>query len=45
MDIQQAYDLYLSAGQPDYPDMATPGLVTEQELAQQVKLSKEYNRR
>ncbi len=44
MGVQEAYDLYLAAGQPDYPDMSTPGLVTEQELAQQVKLSKKYNR-
>lgn len=45
MDVQKAYDLYLAAGQPDYPDMGTPGLVSQQELAQQVKLSKKYNRK
>jgi hypothetical protein len=44
MSVQQAYDLYLAAGQPDYPDMATPGLVTEQEIADQIKLSVKMHR-
>jgi len=43
MPIQAAYDLYLQAGQPAYPDMSTPGLVTPEEVAEQVRLSKLYN--
>lgn len=45
MDVQQAYDLYLEAGQPDYPDMSTPGLVTEQELRQQMKIGAELKKK
>jgi hypothetical protein len=37
MAVQDAYDLYLNAGQPDYPDMDTPGLVTADEVAEQVR--------
>ena len=44
MPVQEAYDIYLRAGQPDYPDMSSPGLVTEKELAEQMKLSKLYNK-
>jgi hypothetical protein len=44
MPIQEAYDLYLKAGQPDYPDMSTPGLVTPEEVAQQIRLSRIVNR-
>jgi hypothetical protein len=43
MSVQDAYDLYLKAGQPEYPDMDTPGLVTPEEVAHQVHLSKSYN--
>jgi hypothetical protein len=45
MAVQSAYDLYLKVGQPEYPDMDTPGLVTESELNEQIKLSKTYNKR
>lgn len=45
MSIQEAYDLYLRAGQPEYPDMSTPGLVTAAELEEQVKLSRVFNGR
>ena len=40
MSVQQAYDLYVEAGQPDYPDMDTPGLVTPEEVAEQLRISR-----
>ena len=45
MSVQEAYDLYLAAGQPEYPDMDTPGLVTADEVSAQIKLSKDYSHR
>lgn len=39
MSVQDAYDLYLRAGQPDYPDMDTPGLVTPAEVQAQLRIS------
>jgi hypothetical protein len=43
MSVQEAYDLYLQAGQPVYPDMSTPGLVTPEEVSEQIRISKFYN--
>ena len=45
MPVQEAYDLYLKAGQPSYPDMSTPGLVTDDEIKAQMKLSVSVNKR
>jgi len=40
MSVQEAYDLFVRAGQPDYPDPETPGLVSPQEMAEQMRISK-----
>lgn len=45
MSVQRAYDLYLKAGQPEYPDRDTPGLVTEKEIETQVRISEELKRK
>ncbi|HEY3781285.1 MAG TPA: hypothetical protein VGL56_09395 [Fimbriimonadaceae bacterium] len=45
MSVQEAYDLYLKAGQPPYPDMSTPGLVTDDEIKAQMKLSERVNKK
>ena len=42
MSVQDAYDLFVRAGQPDYPD--SEGLVTAQEMAEQVRISKLRNK-
>lgn len=44
ISVQDAYDLYLKAGQPEYPDMDTPGLVSSEEIAQQVKLGNSFRK-
>jgi hypothetical protein len=45
MSVQEAYDLYLAAGQPPYPDMSTPGLVRDNEIKEQMKLSESVKKR
>lgn len=44
MSVQDAYDLYVEAGQPDYPDMDTPGLVTPEEIQEQLRTSARQKR-
>ena len=44
MSVQEAYDLYLNAGQPPYPDMSTPGLVTDEEVREQMRLSQKLHK-